>query len=195
MELFVNNEKLDVSLENEKTVGDVLKAFEVECEKNQAATIAIAVNGKNVAAADFEIVSAMELTQETKIELTVLNLSEIDNAFEMAATDFEALGESLAQVSVLIQSGKDKDVNALIKQTADAIDNFCHIVAYSALFPEAYSNITIEGKSVSDFFAEFSPVLHDFESALESKDTVLTGDLAEYELAPRIKAIAQAIRR
>ena len=31
MEFYVNNEKIDVQLENEKTVGDVLKSFELTC--------------------------------------------------------------------------------------------------------------------------------------------------------------------
>ena len=195
MELLVNNEKIDVSLESEKTVGDVLKAFEAECAKNNATTVAICVDGKKVEAADFDAVSQKELEQNTKIELTIVSVSEIDNALKMSASDFTGLAKELENVAVLIQSGKDKDVSRLIKKTADYIDNFCHIVTYASLFPEEYGKISIDGKSVSDFFADFSPILQEFEGALQSKDTVLTGDLAEYELAPRIKAIADAIRR
>ena len=33
MDFFVNGEKLDITLQDEKTVGDVLKAFEEECQK------------------------------------------------------------------------------------------------------------------------------------------------------------------
>ena len=33
MELFVNGEKIDITLEDEKTVGEVLKSFEKEAEK------------------------------------------------------------------------------------------------------------------------------------------------------------------
>ena len=135
------------------------------------------------------------MEQNTKIELTIVSVSETDNALKMSASDFTGLAKELENVAVLIQSGKDKDVSRLIKKTADYIDNFCHIVTYASLFPEEYGKISIDGKSVSDFFADFSPILQEFEGALQSKDTVLTGDLAEYELAPRIKAIADAIRR
>ena len=125
----------------------------------------------------------------------IVTLSEINKAFEGIANNCDVLVEKLEQVSVLIQSGKDRDVNHLIQQTADLISNFCHVVNYSTLFPREYGKVFIEGKTVSDFFAEFSPILHDFEDALSSKDTVLIGDLAEYEIAPRVRAISTAIRR
>lgn len=33
MNLYINSVKADFTLEDEKTLGDVLKAFEIECEK------------------------------------------------------------------------------------------------------------------------------------------------------------------
>ena len=56
MELYVNGSKLDVELENEKTIGDVLKSFEAECEKSKATTVSIYVNGHYVNADDFDAV-------------------------------------------------------------------------------------------------------------------------------------------
>ena len=43
MELFVNGEKIDITLEDEKTVGEVLKSFEKEAEKSEATTIGILI--------------------------------------------------------------------------------------------------------------------------------------------------------
>lgn len=63
----------------------------------------------------------------------------------------------------------------------------------SALFPEVYSSIVIDGKSVTEFFEEFAPLAADFEQSLETKDTVTSGDLCEYEIAPRLELIAKAI--
>ena len=34
MEFYVNGTKIDVELENEKTIGDVLRGFEEECAKS-----------------------------------------------------------------------------------------------------------------------------------------------------------------
>ena len=54
MELRVNGQKIDITLEGEKTVGQVLKAWESEAAKNDATTISIKLNGKDVSADDFE---------------------------------------------------------------------------------------------------------------------------------------------
>ena len=48
-------------------------------------------------------------------------------------------------------------------------------------------------KTVGDFFQDFMPILSDFEQAVESGDTVLIGDLAEYEISPRLSAIAKTL--
>ena len=47
---------------------------------------------------------------------------------------------------------------------------------------------------LQDFFKEFSPVLLDYEQALQSNDTVLIGDLSEYEICPRLQAISEALK-
>jgi hypothetical protein len=46
---------------------------------------------------------------------------------------------------------------------------------------------------VRAFFPELAPLLKGFCEAMENNDIVLTGDLAEYEVKPRILAIAQAL--
>ena len=85
-----------------------------------------------------------------------------------------------------------KAASTVIKNLADSIEDFCRIAALASLF-EAYSNITIDGKPFKEFFADFSPVLNDFEQALKANDTVSVGDLAEYEICPRLLAIAKTL--
>ena len=58
---------------------------------------------------------------------------------------------------------------------------------------DIYQKINIDGKKINEFFQEFSQILNDFEQAIASKDTVLMGDLAEYEISPRLLAIAKTI--
>ena len=48
MTLIVNGQNLDITLENEKTVGDVLKSFELEAEQSELATIKICLNKKEI---------------------------------------------------------------------------------------------------------------------------------------------------
>lgn len=106
---------------------------------------------------------------------------------------FDELSTKMSDVPVALQSGKDKEANTMIAVLADAIDEFCHTATLCALFPELYNALVIDGKSITEFFEEFAPIVADFEQSLESKDTVTSGDLCEYEIAPRLTSIAASI--
>lgn len=193
MEFYVNNEKLDIILEDEKTVGDVLKSFEAECAKNNATTINITLNGKNIGAEEFESIFNEPITDDTKLELVIVSQTEILASFENQKAECQELSNELLELPVKLQGGKDKEATAMISKLADFIEKFCRTATLSALFPEIYKKLTIDGKSVNDFFQDFSQILNDFEQAIASKDTVLMGDLAEYEISPRLLAIAKTI--
>ena len=89
MDLFMNGEKIDATLENEKTVGDILKSFELTCEENDAAVIGIIINGKNVTADDFDEISKEEIKDSTKIEFSVVTKQTIADSFKKTADLFK----------------------------------------------------------------------------------------------------------
>lgn len=194
MEFYVNNEKLDIILENEKTVGDVLKSFEEECQKNNATTVNITLNGAVVSAADFEEACTKPIAEDTKLELIIISQEDIHCSFQSMAKECDELAANMMDLPAKLQSGKDKEATNFITLLADFIDKFCHTASLSALFPSVYKNISIDGKPLNDFFADFSQILTDFEQAISSKDTVLMGDLAEYEISPRLTSIASSIK-
>lgn len=193
MEFYVNGEKIDITLENEKTVNDVLKSFEEQAAKNDATTIGIKINDENISAEDFDKSASMELKDCKKLELKVLAKANLFENLKTSKARFEELSTKMSEVPVALQSGKDKEANTLIAVLADAIDEFCHTATLCALFPDLYNSLIIDGKSITDFFEEFAPIVSDFEQSLESKDTVTSGDLCEYEIAPRLEAIAASI--
>ena len=193
MQFYVNGEKIDITLENEKTVSDVLKSFEEEAAKNDATTIGIKINGESVPAGDFEKVVGQELKNDTKIELNVLSKGNLLDRLATSKARFDELSTKMSDVPVALQSGKDKEANTMIAVLAAAIDEFCHTATLCALFPELYNALVIDGKSITEFFEEFAPIVADFEQSLESKDTVTSGDLCEYEIAPRLTSIAASI--
>ena len=193
MELFVNGSKLDIQLENEKTVGDVLKSFEEQSSKEGIATVNIIVDGKNITADLFDETAKKELTDSTKIELGVVSKEAIKNSFKQQKAGAKALSEDLKTISVKFQSSKDAEANAIIANLADYIDGICHTASLSMLFPEDFGSIKIDGKTFNEFFADLSSILPDFEQAIKNKDTVLIGDLAEYEISPRLDQLAASL--
>ena len=190
---YINGEAVEVQLEGEETIGDILKSFEMTCEENSAAVIGISVDGNTITADTFDNEAGKPLGKDTKFEFSVVTKDSIKQSFSALAQLFSELSVQMENVPVALQSGKNKEVSESIKKVADSIDNFCHIAALASLFPQDFSNTKIEGKDFSEFFEEFSPVLIDFEQALSNNDTVLIGDLSEYEICPRLKAISQAL--
>ena len=192
---YINGEPVEVQLEGEETIGDVLKSFEITCEENSAAVIGITVDDKPITAETFDNEAAKPLGKDTQFDFSVVTKDSIRESFTALSRLFEELSLKMEDVPVALQSGKNKEVSDSIKKVADSIDNFCHIAALASLFPQDFGSTTIDGKQFSEFFEDFSPVLTDFEQALANNDTVLIGDLSEYEICPRLKAISKALNQ
>ena len=125
MEIYVNQQKIDVTLENEKTVSDVLCAFEEEFSKNGATTIGISINGQKIEAEQIESEGEKALSQDTKIEFDIISSEEIkQNLFDEAGA-FRAIAEKLGDISADYQSGKDKAASLLIATLAELVNRFC----------------------------------------------------------------------
>jgi hypothetical protein len=194
MDFYVNGEKIDVKLEDEKTIGDVLKSFEVTCEENNAAVIGISIDGKTITADIFDEESKKELSENTKFEFSIINVETIKDSFSSLANLFNELSTKMEEVPVLLQKNETKLASESITKLADSINHFCHLAALASLFPETFTNTTIDGMNFNDFFKDFSPILADFEQALQNNDTVMIGDLAEYEICPRLQKISESLK-
>ena len=193
IEFYINGQQVEVQIEDEQTIGDVLKSFESTCEENDAAVIGIKVDGKQITAELFDEEASKPLTQNTKFEFSIVTINEIKDAFIKLSDLFEQLSVQMEGVPVALQSGKNKEVSASIKSLADSIDQFCHIATLASLFPETFSADSVK-INFNEFFADFSPILKDFEDALQNNDTVMLGDLSEYEICPRLKEISAALK-
>ncbi len=189
MELYVNNINTEVTLENEKTVGDVLTSFQEYCNDKKLATIHITIDSNEITAEKFDTITSVPLKENTKIELVVISQKEIKAEFKSLKNDLITLNEKILQIPSELQNGQDKNAAHTISELATALDNYCHITALSALFPASFIKYQIGEKNVQEFFADFSNILKDYEQGLESKDTVMVSDLSEYEISPRLNEI------
>ena len=194
MELYINGQKLDITLEGEKTAGEVLRSFEKSAEQSRCATVGIQINGKKIAAEDFDEAAKMPIDNVERIDLDVVSEDSVCQAFKTAAADIKDTVDLLKQIPVQLQSGGDSKARASIARLADTVDNFCHIIALSTLFPQKFGAIKADGKNLSAFFEDFMPVFNDLNEALTNGDTVTLGDLAEYEISPRLAALADAVK-
>jgi hypothetical protein len=125
-------------------------------------------------------------------------LSELrDPAAEMraAAALFSEKSSELAELPVLLQTGKEPQA---MKSVLSFIEIFNKVIR---ILPELRrtgidtSSIRIEGSPLPEFYDSFNEVLRGLIDGLEHRDAVLIGDLAEYEVLPRMKSFFASMAR
>ncbi len=99
-------------------------------------------------------------------------------AIARCLSDLRARVETLPRVSVLLQTGKDKAAMETVIGFTDSVHAVLSLVPF--LPPNAERGRVI---------AELTPVLRDLVAAFDAKDSVLIGDLLEYEVAPRMNRL------
>jgi hypothetical protein len=192
MKFYVNDNEIDLTLENEKTVGEILSAFEVECEKNDATIVNITIDEKNIPADKIDDIYPTLLENINSISLQTIAKNDIIQALKQLASKFELFFQQIEQIPVQLQSSEGNKAIQTVTQFTEYFDILCHLISLCTLFPSLFSSFTIDGKDLNFFLKDFSPLLIDFENALKDQDTVLIGDLAEYEILPRLQNFVKA---
>lgn len=115
-------------------------------------------------------------------------------AMMTASQLFDSIRTDLSEVAVRLQTGKEAEgmhtmvmVVELINKTVRILPDFMRTVPGAA-------RLAIDGKDIGDFYDDFNIVFRELAGAFESKDSVLIGDLAEYEILPRLSSFFLAAR-
>jgi len=134
----------------------------------------------------------------TKISfLLKKRIGEISNPVsELKATalSLSRLIPDIENVSILFQAGKDK-------QAVDSVIIFIElsekIIRLYSILKETQTvdldALMVESIHFNIFFGEFNEILKELAGAFELSDTVLIGDLLEYEVVPRIDTLLKFI--
>lgn len=108
---------------------------------------------------------------------------------------YEDLIPVLPEVSVLLQKACDKDAMEIIQKLTTIIDGSISIfLASKNLDVTIFNNLEINGTSFDAFFDSLTEHLHELVSAIENKDSVMIGDLVEYEFLPNIEEMKELLR-
>jgi hypothetical protein len=105
-------------------------------------------------------------------------------ALARCSARIRALQGELPEVSVLLQTGRDKPAMDIVIAFSDAVQALLDLLPF--LPPDGERGRLI---------AELTPFLRDLVAAFDVKDTVLIGDLLEYEIAPRMERLAPLLER
>jgi hypothetical protein len=116
------------------------------------------------------------------------------DAMMSAAMLFDSIKDDLSEVPVRLQTGKDADAMRTMVVAVELIHKTVRIMPEFMRSTNA-GTMEIDGSSMPEFYQKFNEVLRELAGAFENKDGVLIGDLAEYEIKPRLEAFFTAVRR
>lgn len=92
------------------------------------------------------------------------------------------------EISVLLQTGKDKKAMGLIITLTELLQKILRIIS---LFNT--DNIIINGTSLDIFSSELNSILNELAEAFDANDSVLIGDLLEYEISPKLEMLPELV--
>jgi hypothetical protein len=99
----------------------------------------------------------------------------------------------LEELPLDTQTGKDAraaETMSVFSSIAEKVFRVFNILKAEGLLAE---HITVEDMPIAAYITEFSAALRELLAAYEQHDTVLVGDLAEYEMAPRLRKLHAAM--
>ena len=192
MVIKINGEKLSYTLENEKTVGEVLGSIEEACCREHETIVQVAVDGKELTSQELDLLFKQPADSDITIELSTFSGTEIRNYMKSLTQELSGYAEEFEQIPVYMQTGKDMQVLNLLGTFSEKLKELYRSLLLSDV-TELPIDIQIEEKSVHEYQKEITALLHDIVSSIEEKDIIQVGDLAEYELAPLVKTLINVV--
>jgi hypothetical protein len=190
MQITINKQKTDIELENEKTLGDVLRAFQKSFEENDAALIGLGIDDLILHPNDLAAFMEKPLSEISDLNLETILFSDIQEALATFTLPLETLSKQFLDIGVLYQANKDTEASKIITEFADFFSNLSKTISLLSLFPRYFNETKINDEMILDYLNKFSSILIEFENALANNDKVLVADLAEYEIAPSLETLS-----
>lgn len=264
MEIYIDGHALDATLENEKTVGDLLASLEEWLSGAKRRLAAVTIDGRKIGADSLDAAFSLGLAGCTRLDVETSSIIELyveallaarfhieqkahsDTAGDIITRSWDTsggrsfLGEAypvfaarldgfilrgtgdkkklvleieerlselanpedalvsmketihditarLESLPLDIQMGKDREASETVFLFSETTDRIFRILSFAPK-PAAKPHAALHSEN-DTFFEEFSGVLKEFLSAYETRDSVLIGDLAEYEVSPRLSEL------
>ena len=192
MVIKINGEELSYTLENEKTLGEVLGSIEEACCREHETIVQVAVDGKELTSHELDLLFKQPVDTDITVELSTFSGAEIRNYMKSLTQELSDYAKDFEQIPVYMQTGKDVQVLNLLEVFSEKLNELYRSLLLSDI-TELPIDIQIEEKSIHEYQKDITALLHDIVSSIEEKDIIQVGDLAEYELAPLVKTLINGV--
>lgn len=130
---------------------------------------------------------------EQAVTLLKARTREIEEPFQEAAATAQMIRElvgAVNEVSVLLQRGEDKEAMDLIVRFTELLAKLLRIMP-NVVRLDAEPRVTPE--QLEQYGTELNAILEELVGAFNTQDSVLIGDLVEYELVPKIEELLEYV--
>jgi len=137
-----------------------------------------------------ELLRNISLILQMRIKEVTSPFSELQKTAEL----LEKLIPSISDVSVMLQTGDDQQAINSILTFIDLSEKLIRLFPFLKEF--GYTDIrkkSIDSESFDDFYTDFNSILVELIDAFNINDSILIGDLMEYEIAPRVNKLLEFI--
>ncbi len=144
-----------------------------------------------------------EYVRRIRERCSMINIIILDRMKEITETEKELaittgllknMIDELSDVSVALQTGKDRGAMSTVIKYTELIQKIFRMVPFIQEKHPGVLNRKVDGKSFSEFSSEMNEILTQLIEAFTVKDSVLIGDLLEYEIAPRTETLISFFR-
>ncbi|GEM_PF-5697823 len=197
MNIYINNEKLDFTLEKEKTAAEVIRAIDGWLSENGSGVITVDIDGTHID--DIEHIETNNLETISTIHITAGRMAPTDSAgvcreFETHKKHLSAFSQNIEQTVSSLQTGHDASAMNDIIEMSDLLNNIVILFESARIMKKLdFTSIEHNGTSLETFRNDFNTLLKEFSNAVEHKDIVQLCDLLEYEIKPHIALLQDFI--
>lgn len=193
MEIFINGHNIDYIKEQETTLGEILGSLESECEKSGMTITGIRVDDQNLIASELDALFARDPAEVTKIELETISGQDIQAMLRDLGGEFAGCITPLTDVPIQLQTGKEMAVMETINRFSMGLERLYRLLPLLPLGGFTEEALMVNGAPLAELPGCLSPILEELLGALKNRDTILVGDLSEYELAPKIEELSAVL--
>lgn len=127
------------------------------------------------------------------VEEQLREIDESEGELARLTGSLEALAQRLEDFPLDTQTGKDSRAHETIELFSSTLEKLVRLIPLLRLRGVDVELFTLGDSQFKAFMEELDLALRELLAAYEAKDTVLVGDLTEYELAPRLRTLHAAL--
>ena len=194
MNIRINGNAIEYRLDQEENLGQVLGALEHECEKNGMTITGVSVDGETFNSADLDTIFSRLPEEVANLELETMSGADIVAIIHRIGEKMTVHVGNLSEIPVLLQTGEDSRVMEAIHSFAGDFESLCQsLPLLNTISERDTATILVEDIPLEQYPAQLTPLLGELIEAIKANDTVLIGDISEYELAPKVQSLATVL--